>query len=183
VLVLLDRDGVINEDRTDFVKTPDELIFIPGALKAIASLNTHGHLIAIVTNQSCIGRGIISVDTLDNIHGKLLKSLADVGGKIDHIFFAPDAPWEATENRKPGAGMFHSAMTMFRHSPRDTVLIGDTKRDIQAAAKAGCHRILVQTGKGKSTQKYGLEPDLLPTSIAKDLGQAADYILEGRFSI
>ncbi|MBL4740073.1 MAG: HAD-IIIA family hydrolase [Sneathiella sp.] len=182
MLVLLDRDGVINEDRTDFVKTPDELIFIPGALKAIAALNTHGHLVAIVTNQSCIGRGIITTETLTNIHGKLLQSLAAVGGKIDHIFFAPDAPWEATENRKPGAGMFYSAMAMFRYKPRNTVLIGDTKRDIQAAAKAGCHRILVQTGKGTATQQDGFEPDLLPVSVAKNLAQATDYILEGRFS-
>ena len=78
--------------------------------------------------------------------------------------------------------MFLSAMTLFRHKPRDTVLIGDTKRDIQAAVKSGCHRILVQTGKGKSTQQAGFEPNLLPISIAKDLTQATDYILEGRFS-
>lgn len=182
MLVLLDRDGVINEDRTDFVKTPDELIFIPGALSAIATLNAHGHNVAIVTNQSCIGRGIINTETLQNIHGKLQKSLADIGGKIDHIFFAPDAPWDATENRKPGAGMFFSAMTMFRQKPSDTVLIGDSKGDIQAAAKAGCHRILVQTGKGLATQQGGFDPDLLPVAVAKDLAQAIQYILEGRFS-
>ncbi|MBL4907306.1 MAG: HAD-IIIA family hydrolase [Sneathiella sp.] len=182
MLVLLDRDGVLNEDRSDFVKTPEELVFIPGALEAIASLNSHGHKVAVVTNQSCIGRGIITPDTLSNIHEKLFSALAQVGGRVDQLFFAPDAPWKATENRKPGAGMFFSAMQMFRETPQNTVLIGDSKTDLQAAAKAKCHRILVQTGKGRKTQKQGIDPDLLPVSIAKDLSQAVDYILEGRFS-
>ncbi len=182
MLVLLDRDGVINEDRPDFVKAPGELVLIPGALDAIASLNKAGHLTAIVTNQSCIGRGLISLEKLDEIHAKLLSALAAKGGRIDHIFVAPDAPWEATDNRKPGAGMFFSALSMFRTKPENTILIGDSKRDLQAAQKAGCHRILVQTGKGRQTQKDGLEPELLPVTVARDLTEAVYFIHEGRFS-
>lgn len=183
MLVLLDRDGVLNEDRSDFVKNPGELIFIPGALEAVATLNSAGHKVVVVTNQSCIGRGIITTEILSSIHDKLYGALASVNGKVDHLFFAPDAPWEATENRKPGAGMFLAAMQMFRETPQNTVLIGDSKTDLQAAAKAKCHRILVQTGKGKATQQSGLTKNLLPVSVAKDLRHAVDYILQGRFSV
>jgi len=182
VLVLLDRDGVINEDRPDFVKSPDELIFIPGALEAITRLKGNGHIVAIVTNQSCIGRGIITPETLFNIHEKLLGNIRKMGSDIDHIFIAPDAPWEATENRKPGCGMMKAAMTMFSEKPKNTVLIGDSQTDLQAATKAGCHRILVRSGKGAKTQANGIPSDLLPVSVARDLTEATDYILNGRFS-
>jgi len=182
VLVLLDRDGVINEDRDDFVKSPDELVFVPGALAAIARLKRHGHILVIVTNQSCIGRGIITPDTLHNIHEKLLDAIRAIGSDIDHIFVAPDAPWEATENRKPGSGMMKSAMLMFKERASNTVLIGDSKTDMQAAAAAGCHRILVRTGKGAKTQADGIPSNLLPVSIAKDLEEASGFIIGGRFS-
>lgn len=183
MLVLLDRDGVLNEDRLDFVKSPDELVFIPGALEAVARLNVARHKVVIVTNQSCVGRGIISAQTLSVIHEKLYRSLASVNAKVDHVFFAPDAPWAATENRKPGAGMFFAAMQMFREDAKNSVLIGDSKTDLQAAVAAGCHRILVQTGKGRATQKSGFDKTFLPVSVAKDLNQAVDYILDGRFSM
>ncbi|MCG8492367.1 MAG: HAD-IIIA family hydrolase [Sneathiellales bacterium] len=182
MLVLLDRDGVINEDRPDFVKSPEEFVFLKGAVEAIARLKSAQHLIAIVTNQSCIGRGIITEERLASIHQKLCTELAKHQCSIDHIYVAPDAPWNATEMRKPGAGMIKAALSKFRHSPENTVLVGDAKRDLQAAAAAGCHRILVQTGKGMKTQKDGLEPDLLPVSVAKDLAEATDFILQGRFA-
>ena len=181
MLILLDRDGVLNEDRSDFVKSPDELVMISGAAEAVARLKNAGHQIAIVTNQSCIGRGIITLDILDSIHKKLLSSIRNKGGDIDAIFIAPDAPWEASENRKPGAGMLRQAMEKFNKAPNQAVLIGDATRDLQAAKKAGCHRILVQTGKGRKTQKEGLTPDLMPVSVARDLGEATDFIEKGRF--
>ena len=181
MLVLLDRDGVINEDRADFVKSPAELIFIPKALEAIARLNGHGHKLAVVTNQSCIGRGIINEDQLDSIHGKLRDALAKVAGRLDDIIIAPDAPWAATERRKPGPGMLIEAMRKFNMLPAETVLIGDSERDIEAAKSAGCHRILVQTGKGRKTLADGLKRHLMPVHIAADLDEAANFILEGRF--
>ena len=182
MLILLDRDGVINEDRAHFVKSPDELVFISGALQAICRLKKYGHILAIVTNQSCIGRGIITPDTLHSIHEKLLGNIREMGSDIDHIFIAPDAPWEATENRKPGSGMMKAAMSMFAETPANTVLIGDSKSDLQAAMAAGCHRILVRSGKGAKTQADGIPRDLLPVSVAKDLAEATEFILTGRFS-
>jgi D-glycero-D-manno-heptose 1,7-bisphosphate phosphatase len=181
MLVLLDRDGVINEDRDDFVKSPDELVFIPGSLNAVGRLNNAGHLVAIVTNQSCIGRGLISHDQLTAIHDKLNENLRRVTARVDAIFVAPDAPWAATQMRKPAPGMMLMAMEKFRHTPRETILIGDSISDMEAALAAGCHRILVQTGKGAQTQRAGLTPDLLPVSVARNLEQAVDYVLEERY--
>ncbi|MBE7635670.1 HAD-IIIA family hydrolase [Sneathiella sp. P13V-1] len=182
MLILLDRDGVLNEDRPDFVKNPGELIMIPGAAEAVARLKSAGHHLAIVTNQSCIGRGIISDEMLDQIHSKLLQAIRSAGGDIDHIYVAPDAPWEASENRKPGAGMIYQALDRFRTLPEKAVMIGDAKRDLQAAAKAGVHRILVQTGKGVKTQKEGLDQNLMPVSVAANLAEAADFIDQGRYT-
>ena len=181
MLVLLDRDGVINEDRADFVKTPGELVFIPKALDAIARLKGHGHRLVVATNQSCIGRGIITEEQLAAIHGKLIDALARAGGRLDDIIVAPDAPWAATERRKPGPGMLIEAMRKFGHSAADTVFIGDSARDLEAAKAAGCHRILVQTGKGRQTLAPGIARDLLPVHVARDLEEAADFILAGRF--
>ncbi|MCF8468520.1 MAG: D-glycero-beta-D-manno-heptose 1,7-bisphosphate 7-phosphatase [Sneathiella sp.] len=181
MLVLLDRDGVINEDRADFVKSPDELVFIPKSLEAIARLNSFGHKVVVVTNQSCIGRGIITEGQLEVIHGKLQDALRRVSGRLDDIIFAPDAPWEATDRRKPAPGMLIEAMRKFTGAPQDTAFIGDSARDMEAARAVDCHRILVQTGKGRKTQAKGLEKRLLPVHIAKDLSEAVEYVLEGRF--
>ncbi|MEX0582123.1 MAG: HAD-IIIA family hydrolase [Sneathiella sp.] len=181
MLVLLDRDGVINEDRADFVKSPAELIFIPKALEAIARLNSHGHKLALVTNQSCIGRGIINEEQLEAIHGKLRDTLAKVAGRLDDILVAPDAPWAATDRRKPGPGMLIEAMRKFNKRPAETVFIGDSGRDIEAAKSANCHRILVRTGKGQKTLADGLKRHLMPVHVANDLDEAASFILEGRF--
>ena len=181
MLVILDRDGVINEDRTDFVKSPDELVFISGALTAIAELKSQGHRIVIATNQSCIGRGLITEDTLHNIHYKLRFAVEKAGGSIDHIYYAPDAPWAETPMRKPGAGMLLQAMETFHSKPKQSVMIGDSLRDLVAAQQAGCHRILVQTGKGRKTQSDGIPPDILPLSVAADLSEAVQMIKSGRF--
>tara|TARA_R100000005_G_scaffold89219_1_gene59619 strand:- start:4569 stop:5114 length:546 start_codon:yes stop_codon:yes gene_type:complete len=181
MLVILDRDGVINEDRADFVKTPEELVFIPNALEAVARLNSRGHRLVVATNQSCVGRGIITDEQLAVIHGKLLDALARVSGRLDDIIVAPDAPWEASDRRKPGPGMLIEAMRKFGQRPGETVFIGDSLRDLQAAHAAGCHRILVQTGKGHKTLSAGIDRKLLPVHVARDLDEAADYILDGRF--
>ncbi|MFC4271471.1 HAD-IIIA family hydrolase [Sneathiella chungangensis] len=181
MLVLLDRDGVINEDRPDFVKNPGELVFIPNSLEAIARLNSHGHKLVVTTNQSCIGRGIITEEQLAAIHGKLIEALAKVSGRLDDIIVAPDAPWAATDRRKPGPGMLIEAMRKFNARPGETVMIGDSTRDIEAAGAAGCHRILVRTGKGRKTLAEGLGRHLLPVHVADDLDEAADFILAGRF--
>jgi D-glycero-D-manno-heptose 1,7-bisphosphate phosphatase len=178
MLILLDRDGVLNKVYPDdYVKSPDELVMLPGVGKAVALLNARGWPVAIVTNQACVGKGIIDEAMLDRIHDKLFDALARDGAKIDALFFAPDPPWAQTERRKPGAGMLHEAMQRFRKTPAETVFIGDSLIDLQAGVTAGVRRILVRSGKGAQTQATGLPQDVLPVTVAEDLPDAVNRLL------
>lgn len=178
MLILLDRDGVLNRVHADdYVKSPDELIMLPGVGRAVARLNARGWPVAVCTNQACIGKGIIDEAMLARIHAALFDHLAREGGRIDALFFAPDAPWAATERRKPGPGMLREAMERFRTGPQQTVFIGDSLIDLQAAATAGCRRILVRTGNGAATQAAGLPPEVLPVTVAESLPDAVDRLL------
>ncbi len=151
-LVLLDRDGVLNQDRDDYIKSPDELVLLPGAVAAVARLNRAGLKVAVVTNQSVVGRGIIAPAQLDEIHAALAARLAAGGAALDALFFAPDAPERATARRKPGPGMLLEAMARFSVAPADTMMIGDQPTDADAAERAGVAFILVRTGKGRATE-------------------------------
>ena len=177
MLILLDRDGVINENRDDYVKNPGEFVMIPGSAEAISKLNNAGFLVAIVTNQSAIGRGIISEDMLNLIHNKMRDDLAKAGAWIDKIYFAADAPHEATPRRKPGPGMVQEALMELRSVASDTILIGDSLRDLEAAASCNVARILVRTGHGAKVQSAGLPPHVLPVKVKSDLADAVDGIL------
>lgn len=177
MLVLLDRDGVINEDRPDSVRSVDELVLIPGAARAMAQLNKAGIKIAIVTNQSIVGRGIISQDELDIIHAYLAGRLAEEGAHWDALFVCTDVPDQATHRRKPGDGMLREALTQFNAVAADTPMIGDALRDMQAAASAGCPRWLVRTGKGQATFDAGFPDDVMPVVVYKDLAEAADRLI------
>jgi len=177
MLILLDRDGVLNQDRPDHVKTPDELIMIPRAAEAVAKLNQAGHKVALATNQSGIGRGLFDERMFDRIQEKLNLALRSAGGHLDATFVCPDPPWAATQRRKPEPGMIHEAMSRFRISPGETVMIGDALRDLEAAAKAGARRILVRTGKGAQTQAAGLSQEVLPVTVCEDLWDAAQGLL------
>jgi D-glycero-D-manno-heptose 1,7-bisphosphate phosphatase len=178
MLILLDRDGVLNRDYPDdYVKSPDELIMLPNVGRAVARLNARGWPVALCTNQACIGKGIIDEAMLGRIHDALFDRLARDGGRIDAVFFAPDPPWGQTDRRKPGAGMLREAMQRFRMGPQDTVFIGDSLTDLQAADKAGCRKILVRSGKGAGVQARGIPAELLPVTVAEDLGDAVDRLL------
>jgi D-glycero-D-manno-heptose 1,7-bisphosphate phosphatase len=179
-LVLMDRDGVLNKDRPDSVKSPEELTMIPRAAEAVARLNAAGIKIAIVTNQSVVGRGIIDVAMLERIHSKLHDELARAGARLDAIFVAPERPDAASERRKPGPGMLREALSRFRASPAETPMIGDSLSDLKAAAAAGCKRVLVRTGKGALTQAAGLPPEVLPVAVHEDLWSAVEALLETR---
>ncbi len=113
MLVLLDRDGVLNKNREDSVKTPDELVLIKGSVEAVAKLKRAGHFVVVVTNQSVVGRGIINRDTLDRIHEKLGLAISRAGGRLDDILVCPDPPWAASERRKPAPGMLNEAISRF----------------------------------------------------------------------
>lgn len=177
MLVLLDRDGVLNANRDDYVKTPAELAMLPGAAAAVARLNAAGHRVAVCTNQSCIGRGIIGEERLAEIHGRLHTELARAGARLDSLFHAPDPPWAATERRKPGPGMLRQAMARLRRGGEPVVFIGDQLTDLQAAHAAGCARILVRCGHGAEVQARGIPPDLLPVRVFEDLAQAVETLL------
>ena len=168
-LILLDRDGVLVEEAPNYVKHPGELMPIPGAAAALARLNRAGYRVAVCTNQSVVGRGIIPPVMLDRIHEHLRDLMARDGGSIDAIFACTDAPWAATERRKPGAGMLREALARFGANPAETPMVGDSLGDMQAAHKAGCPRVLLRTGHGAKTQAAGLPPDLAPIAVHADL--------------
>jgi D-glycero-D-manno-heptose 1,7-bisphosphate phosphatase len=176
-LVLLDRDGVLNEDREDYVKTPEELVLIPRSAAAVARLANAGFRVAVVTNQSAVGRGIITEAELDAIHAALEAALANDGAALDAIYVAPDAPDAATERRKPGPGMLLEALRDFGAEPGETAMVGDTLRDMEAAKAAGCARILVRSGKGRATLAAGLPHSVKPVEVVDDLWQAADLLI------
>ena len=176
-LVLLDRDGVLNQDSSNYVKTPGELHMIPGSARAVARLNGAGIKIAICTNQSAVGRGIIDEAMLERIHQKLREELAREGGHVDAIFLCPDPPWAATRRRKPGPGMLEEALRRFSANPAETPMIGDNRIDLEAAAALGCPRHLVRTGHGAKVQAEGIPPALLPVRVHDDLAAAVTALL------
>lgn len=176
-LVLLDRDGVLNEETPNYVKHPGELRLIPGSARAVARLNRAGIKVAVCTNQSAVGRGIIDAAMLGRIHEHLASELAREGGHIDDIFACTDPPWAATQRRKPGPGMLEEALRRYGANPADTPMIGDHVRDLEAAAAAGCSRHLVRTGHGAKAQAEGIPPALLPVRVHDDLAAAITALL------
>ena len=147
-LVILDRDGTINEDRDDFVKSPDEWVPIPGALEAIARLNHAGWHTVIATNQSGLARGLFDMVTLNAIHARMNRELAELGGRIDAVFFCPHGADEGCTCRKPLPGLFTTIGERYGVSLKETYAVGDSLRDMQAGVAAGCAAHLVRTGKG-----------------------------------
>jgi D-glycero-D-manno-heptose 1,7-bisphosphate phosphatase len=151
-LVLLDRDGVINFDSADYIKSPEEWRPIPGSLEAIARLNRAKIKVALISNQAGVGRGLFSLAMLDSIHQRMKDRLAEHDAHLDAIYFCPHHPDEDCHCRKPEPGMIEQALADFNLSSEDTVFVGDSYKDIQAAHAAGCKPALVLTGNGQNTQ-------------------------------
>jgi len=158
-LIILDRDGVINQDSDQFIKSPDEWKPIPGSLEAIARLNQWGWRVVVASNQSGIGRGLFGMDTLNAINEKMVKSLAQVGGRLDAIFFCPHPANSTCECRKPKPGLFHQIAERFNVSLAGVPSVGDSLRDLQAGAAVGCKPYLVLTGKGMKTREDPALPE------------------------
>ncbi|HHL19364.1 MAG TPA: D-glycero-beta-D-manno-heptose 1,7-bisphosphate 7-phosphatase [Thiothrix sp.] len=154
-LIILDRDGVINEDSDAYIKSPEEWIPIAGSLEAIAKLNATGYKVAIATNQSGIARGYYNLATLEAMHQKMQYLLAQYNGKIDYIAFCPHKPDDHCQCRKPQATMLIEIMQHFNISTQQTLFVGDTLSDMKAAQYARIPFVLVQTGKGNKTLKTG----------------------------
>lgn len=173
--IILDRDGVVNFDSDQFIKTPDEWKPIPGSLEAIARLNQAGYRVVLATNQSGIGRGLFDMATLNTIHDKMHKALAQAGGRIDALFFCPHTADSKCECRKPKPGMFEEISKRFNIEMNGVPAIGDSLRDLQAAAAMGAQPILVRTGKGEKTLAAGGLPEGTP--VFADLAEAAQYLI------
>lgn len=176
MLILLDRDGVINVDRGYSVKSVDQFDFIPGTFEALKKLQDAGVQMAIVTNQASVGRGDLSPEGLEEIHDHMKKSFKEHGIHLETIFCCPDAH-DDSYRRKPNPGMVEEALAHFNAHPAHTHMIGDHIRDLQAAHKKACHRHLVLTGHG---EKYKSDPglkEMAPVFIHADLNTAVDYIL------
>jgi D-glycero-D-manno-heptose 1,7-bisphosphate phosphatase len=174
-LIILDRDGVINEDSDDYIKSPDEWKPIPGSLEAIAKLSQNGYQIVIVTNQSGIGRKLFTIDTLNAIHMKLATHLSQYGGIIDAIFFCPHIPKDNCNCRKPKPGLYTDVSERLRVSLSKVFCVGDKMTDIKAIQSAGGKPVLVRTGKGQTEIDQGLVPEGIP--IYDDLASFVDEMV------
>lgn len=175
-LIILDRDGVINQDSDAFIKSPEEWIPIPGSLEAITRLNRAGYTVVVATNQSGVGRGYYDLDTLAAIHEKMNTLLAEAGGRIEGIFFCPHGPDDGCDCRKPRPGLMHQIRERFETDLQGVPAIGDSLRDLQAAAAVGARPILVLTGKGEKTRQQLAGGS--PVPVYDDLAQAVDELLK-----
>ncbi len=173
-LVILDRDGTINYDSDDYIKSPAELRPIPGSLDAIARLTQAGYRIVVATNQSGIARGLFDTATLVSIHELLQRQAAQAGGRIDAFFFCPHAPDGSCDCRKPQPGMLREISRRFNVPLADVYMVGDAQRDVDAAAAAGAKPVLVLTGQGERTKAAGQLPP--GTQVFPDLAAFAKQL-------
>jgi D-glycero-D-manno-heptose 1,7-bisphosphate phosphatase len=173
-LVILDRDGVINADSPDYIKSPDEWRPLPGSLEAIARLGRAGYQVVVASNQSGLGRGLFDAATLEAIHEKMRQAVAEAGGSLRAIYFCPHRPEENCDCRKPRPGLFHQIEKDLGTSLVGVPAIGDSARDMQAARAVGARPILVLTGNGQSTRRS----DAAPSEIFDDLASAADLLVK-----
>ena len=177
-LVILDRDGTINEDSDDFVKSEAEWKPLPGALEAIAKLNHAGWHVVVASNQSGLGRGLFDVSALNTMHTKMHKLLAAAGGRVEAIFYCPHAPDQTCNCRKPLPGLFEQIGERYGVALKGVPTVGDSVRDLVAGAAAGCEPHLVLTGKGAQFRDQPL-PDNFPAStrVHENLLAFADYLV------
>lgn len=178
-LVILDRNGSINVHRDDFVKSETEWAPLPGALEAIARLNHAGWHVVIASNQSGLGRGLFDVASLNAMHAKMHKMLAAVGGRIDAIFYCPHSPDEHCDCRKPKPGLFRQIGERYGVDLTGVPTVGDSLRDLQAGAAAGCEPHLLLTGMGQACRGVDPLPAEYPpgTQVHEDLAAFAQHLL------
>ena len=173
-LIILDRDGTINHDSDEHIKSPEEWKPIKGSLEGIARLTQAGYRIAVATNQSGIARGLLSTRTLFEIHDALQRAVSQLGGRVDAFFFCPHAADSSCECRKPQPGMPLEVARRFNVALKDVHMVGDARRDLEAAAAAGARPVLVLTGKGRKTFDEGKLPP--GTAVYQDLAQFAQKL-------
>ncbi len=178
--VFLDRDGVINRDSPDYVTSWERFVFLPGALEAIAALTAAAIDVIVVTNQSALARGMMTRETLADIHRRLIREVTQSGGRIRSIFHCPHHPDDHCTCRKPEPGLILQAQARYDLDLKRTVMIGDRATDIACGHRAGCGAtILVRSGlhdEDSRLQALGVQPDL----VAADLAAAVRFLDECR---
>jgi D-glycero-D-manno-heptose 1,7-bisphosphate phosphatase len=176
--IFLDRDGVINIDSPQYIKKESEFEFIPGSPQAIALLNQYGFNVIVITNQSMIGRNMVSREALDAIFKKMKKGVQKAGGRIKDVFFCPHTPEDNCACRKPEPGLIFKACKKYSIDLEYSSMVGDSAKDIECALNAGCERgILVQTGNGIKAQQQLLQKQITPDYIASDLYDAVQWLV------
>ncbi len=176
-LAILDRDGVINEDSDDYIKSPQEWRAVPGSLDAIARLSRAGWRVVVASNQSGVARGLFTMETLNAIHAKLRGELAQAGGHIDAIFVCTHGPDDGCRCRKPASGLFEDIGRRYEVNLKGVPAVGDSLRDLEAASALGCAPWLVRSGKGLRTLERGGLPE--GTQVRDNLAAVVDDWLAG----
>lgn len=176
-LVILDRDGVINEDSPDYIKSLAEFVFIPGSINAIARLSRAGFTVAVATNQSGLGRGLFDLDDLEAMHAMLNAAVNDAGGDLAGIFYCPHTPDDGCACRKPKPGLLDALAAELDLPLAGAWVIGDSRRDLEAGLTRGCRPLLVRTGKGAATEADLAVHPLPGLRICNNLAEAADRLI------
>ena len=180
-LIILGRDGILNEFREDHIKSPEEWVAVPGALEAVSRLNHASWHVVVATNQSGIGRGMIDMAAVNAVHAHMMRSLQTLGGRIDAVFFCPHTPEDGCDCRKPLPGMVLDIGRRYGADLAQVPMVGDTLRDLQAAQAAGCEPHLVRSGRAAALDA-GQVSDMLRqvpgTVVHRDLGELATHLLE-----
>lgn len=182
-LIILDRDGVINEDSDAFIKSVDECVPIPGSIEAIARLSQAGYTVVVATNQSGIARGLLNEYGLAHIHQYLSDLVEQQGGLIAGFFYCPHGPESGCVCRKPEPGLLDQISAEFRLELSNVPLVGDSLRDLQAAVAAGCKPILVRSGKGERTLSKGLPPEFSHCPVYSNLYEFVDTLLADKSNL
>jgi len=175
-IIVLDRDGVINRDSSEYIKTPDEWLPIPGSLEAIAKLVDHGFRIFIATNQSGIGRGLFNEATYKTIEQRMIECIESAGGHVEGVFYCPHGPEAQCDCRKPMGGLLLQIEEATGQKLAGCFLVGDSLRDLQAAETVAAQGILVLTGNGRKTLA-GLDADH-GVPVFDDLSGAVEWVIE-----
>ncbi len=177
--LLIDRDGILNEDRGyEYVRRWEEFEFIPGVLEALARIRGLEIPVAVVTNQSCIGKGLVSAEDIEQIHARMLEEVERSGGRIEKVYLCPHVEEDRCECRKPKPGLVRRACSELDLDPARSFFAGDSARDIEAGRAAGLATILVRTGKGMEELPRARAARLEPDYIFDNLAQTAEFLAQ-----
>lgn len=178
-VVFLDRDGTINRDSPDYIKSRQEFEFLPGSLEAVKNLTQNGFTTIVITNQSAVPRKLISLKELEAVHNMMIDAAARHGGEITDIFYCPHMPEDGCDCRKPEPGLIYQAREKYLIDLSAAVMVGDSARDIECARRAGCGRaVLVQGGLENDAEKELKARQVRVDYVAKDLLEAAAWIVK-----